>query len=114
MKTKDLITICDLLEENLTEFDELQTDDGRWLDVHEAFEKDSNEQRWDSGCWIRYKMFERIVDRQPSAQPVITLEQVNKYCNENGFVVLPIDQYKWMKSLKSKAEEFRWNGGGNY
>lgn len=38
---------------------------------HEAFEKDSNEQRWDSGCWIRYKMFERVIDRQPSAQPEI-------------------------------------------
>lgn len=36
---------------------------------HEAFEKDSDEQRWDGGCWIRYKMFERVVDRQPSAQP---------------------------------------------
>lgn len=35
---------------------------------HEAFEKDSDEQRWDGGCWIRYKMFERVVDRQPSAQ----------------------------------------------
>lgn len=38
---------------------------------HEAFEKDSNEQRWDSGCWIRYKMFERVVDRLPPAQPEI-------------------------------------------
>lgn len=36
---------------------------------HEAMEKDSEEQRWDGGCWIRYKMFERVVDRQPSAQP---------------------------------------------
>lgn len=36
---------------------------------HEVFEKGSDEQRWDSGCWIRYKMFERVVDRQPSAQP---------------------------------------------
>ena len=35
---------------------------------HEAFETDSDEQRWDSGCWIRYKMFERIVERMPSAQ----------------------------------------------
>ncbi len=45
MKTKDLITICDLLEENLTEFDELQTDDGRWLDVHEALYEISEELR---------------------------------------------------------------------
>lgn len=36
---------------------------------NEVFEKGSDEQRWDSGCWIRYKMFERVVDRQPSAQP---------------------------------------------
>lgn len=34
---------------------------------HEAMEKDSNEQKWDSGCWIRYKMFERVVDSIPQA-----------------------------------------------
>ena len=28
---------------------------------HEAFEKDSDLQRWDSGCWIRYKLFEQIL-----------------------------------------------------
>ena len=46
---------------------------GRWIDVdmlcekmyHEAFETDSDEQRWDSGCWIRYKMFERVVNSMP-------------------------------------------------
>lgn len=38
---------------------------------HEAFETDSDEQRWDGGCWIRYKMFERILDSLPSAQPDI-------------------------------------------
>lgn len=38
---------------------------------HEAFEKDTEDQRWDSGCWIRYRMFERVIDRQPSAQPEI-------------------------------------------
>ena len=36
---------------------------------HEAFETDSDEQRWDSGCWIRYKMFERVLDSLPTAQP---------------------------------------------
>lgn len=36
---------------------------------HEAFETDSDEQRWDSGCWIRYKLFERILNSMPSAQP---------------------------------------------
>lgn len=35
---------------------------------HEAFEKDSDEQRWDGGCWIKYKMFERVVESLPAAQ----------------------------------------------
>ena len=33
---------------------------------HEAFETDTDEQKWDSGCWIRYKMFERILAEQPT------------------------------------------------
>ena len=28
---------------------------------HEAFETDSDMQKWDSGCWIRYKMFENVI-----------------------------------------------------
>ena len=32
---------------------------------HEAFEKDSDMQKWDSGCWIRYKMFENVLKAQP-------------------------------------------------
>ena len=31
---------------------------------HEAFEKDTGEQKWDNGLWIRYKLFERILDMQ--------------------------------------------------
>ena len=36
---------------------------------HEVFDKDTDDQRWDSGCWIRYRMFERIIDSIPSATP---------------------------------------------
>lgn len=32
----------------------------------EAFEKDSREARWDSGLWIRYKLFERVLDSVPA------------------------------------------------
>lgn len=35
---------------------------------HEAMEKDSDEQKWDGGCWIRYKMFERVIESLPAAQ----------------------------------------------
>lgn len=33
---------------------------------HEAFETDSDMQKWDSGCWIRYKLFENTIDAQPT------------------------------------------------
>lgn len=32
----------------------------------EAFERDTDMQRWDSGCWIRYKLFENVVDNIPT------------------------------------------------
>lgn len=39
---------------------------------HEAFETDSDMQKWDSGCWIRYKMFENAIKAAPTieAEPV--------------------------------------------
>lgn len=39
----------------------------------EVFLKDSNDQRWDSGCWIRYKMFENALASAPTidAVPVV-------------------------------------------
>jgi hypothetical protein len=41
---------------------------------HEAFEKDSDMQKWDSGCWIRYKMFENVLENMPT----VTSETENK------------------------------------
>lgn len=40
---------------------------------HEAFETDSDMQKWDSGCWIRYKMFEIAIESAPTidAVPVV-------------------------------------------
>lgn len=39
---------------------------------HNAFEIDTDLQKWDSGCWIRYKMFENVIEKQPTvdAEPV--------------------------------------------
>lgn len=52
-------------------------DHGRLIDAdalrqamyHEAFETDSPMQKWDSGCWIRYKMFERMEESAPTIIP---------------------------------------------
>ena len=37
---------------------------------HEAFETDSDMQKWESGCWIRYKMFERAIKNTTTIDPV--------------------------------------------
>lgn len=36
---------------------------------HEAFETDTDMQRWDSGCWIRYKLFENCLESMPTVSP---------------------------------------------
>lgn len=36
---------------------------------HDAFETDTDMQKWDSGCWIRYKMFENAIDEAPTIEP---------------------------------------------
>ena len=38
---------------------------------HEAFEKDTDMQKWDSGCWIRYKMFENVLKSMPTINPPV-------------------------------------------
>ena len=35
---------------------------------HEAFETDSDMQKW-GGCWIRYKMFENVLESAPTIIP---------------------------------------------
>ena len=35
---------------------------------HDAFETDSDMQKWDGGCWIRYKMFENAIADAPTIE----------------------------------------------
>ena len=35
---------------------------------HEVFEKDSEDKRWDSGCWMRYRLFDRVLEEQPTVE----------------------------------------------
>ena len=37
---------------------------------HDAFETDTDMQKWDSGCWIRYKLFENAIDDAPTIDAV--------------------------------------------
>ena len=48
----------------------IDADEFRRVMYHEAFETDSDLQKWDSGCWIRYKMFENAIENFPTADAV--------------------------------------------
>lgn len=56
----------------------IDRDDLRERMYHASFETNSDLQRWDSGCWIRYHLFEIILDSIPvsDVKPVIHGEWV--------------------------------------
>lgn len=51
---------------------------------HEAFETDTEMQRWDSGCWIRYKLFENLLEKQPKADVVHVVHGEWKWTGSNN------------------------------
>lgn len=62
---------------------------------HDAFETDTDMQKWDSGCWIRYKMFENAIDDAPTIDAVSVVHgewikegcaKGSEMCNQCGFV----------------------------
>ena len=53
---------------------------------HEAFETDTDLQRWDSGCWIRYKLFENILETIPSADVVELSECDNCEVRDESYI----------------------------
>ena len=69
---------------------------------HDAFETDTDMQKWDSGCWIRYKMFENAIDEQPTIEPnlVIVPETIERGCETyigEDIVVAQQDDFMDMK-----------------
>ena len=56
------------------ELEEVSTPHGRLIDAEdlrrkmyrETFETDNPMMKWDSGCWIRYKMFEKAEENAPT------------------------------------------------
>lgn len=81
---------------------------------YEAFETDTEWQRWDGGCWIRYKMFERAVD----AAPTIEIPQwipCSERLPSDGEYVLVAEKwhgYVWMWRLQHIDDEPTWEVNG--
>lgn len=60
---------------------------------NEVFMKDSNYQKCDSGCWIRYRLFEKILEKQPTinAFEIIRCKEckhriLNPHYGEKGYL----------------------------
>lgn len=65
---------------------------------HEAFETDSDWQKWDSGCWIRYKMFENALASAPTidAVPVVRCKDCKHYkFADNRAFGMPVKRCEW-------------------
>lgn len=60
---------------------------------HEAFETDTDMQRWDSGCWIRYKMFENVLDAAPSIDAVEVIRC--RECKHLSLTTIGMDYACW-------------------
>ena len=59
---------------------------------HSAFEIDTDLQKWDSGCWIRYKMFENVIEEQPTVN-AIPIEWIKGWAMKS-----------WVKSKKCEYD----------
>lgn len=73
----------------------------------EAFETDTDEQRWDSGCWIRYRMFERNVDAAPTIDAIPVewifeqMQILHELHNKNEYVL------QWLIETWQEEQEAR-------
>lgn len=71
-----------------------------------AMVEDSDMQKWESGCWIRYKLFENVLEAQPTAQPERkTGKWVNEKCSECGQYVYHGDARNYCPNCGAKMEE---------
>lgn len=61
----------------------------------EAFESDTVMQKWDSGCWIRYKLFEKVVDSTPTVPYGPRWHRVEEPPKEDGKYVAINVKTKW-------------------
>ena len=81
---------------------------------HEAFEKDSDMQKWDSGCWIRYKMFENAIAAAPTvdAIPISVIEDIKSEIAHNFESIVgkytsdtPLRDKAYVKCARNEARE---------
>ena len=82
---------------------------------HEAFEKDSDMQKWDSGCWIRYKLFEKVLREQPTVTPephwIPVTERLPKLRHDVLLTVFFHERWNVAEGYRQEGEFMFWNNG---
>lgn len=66
---------------------------------HEAFETDSKMQKWDSGCWIRYKMFENHLDEAPTIEQPTWIPCSERMPEEDGDYLVSL-AFEWGNEIE--------------
>ena len=63
---------------------------------HEAFETDNGMQKWDSGRWIRYKIFENAIEEAPTADvvEVVRCKDCKHFVRSEGVCKVLSNNYK--------------------
>ena len=79
---------------------------------HEAFETDSDMQKWDGGCWIRYKMFEKAIESAPTIQGFSTIESKPYTCEMVTVRVVKHGKWLWRNELTYCCSECKHNISG--
>ena len=82
---------------------------------HEAFETDTDMQKWDSGCWIRYKMFENQIEKVPTVE-AIPIEWLKKQIGRlSGNGVYGAEVYQWvLNRWYEDKEEWKKENESNF
>lgn len=89
----------------------IDADELRKTMYHEAFETDTDMQKWESGCWIRYKMFENVIENAPTidAEPVrhgkwIYTGFLEVKCNNCGNVFHELEDINYCPNCGAKMD----------
>ena len=76
----------------------------------EVFLKDGADTKWDSGCWVRYKLFENILSYAPviDAVPVVHAHLINPdpvgECSSCGYLIDIRHEYNYCPNCGAKMD----------
>lgn len=74
-----------MISKNLTVGDKISREELKRTMYHEVYDRESALVRWNNGCWIRYKLFDKVVTSIPACTN--TNEKKGEWRNADGLFV---------------------------